>query len=91
MTRLPRAPELPWNYAISVVRGDCGDSWGLWDEDARVITLDPSLRVPAQARYIFLHEFDHAYADWKKWVRDHIGIQNPDGPAEELAGEDNDD
>jgi len=88
MKRLPRSFDLPGGYGITVVRGDAGlDTWGAWDPDTRTITLDRTLKNLAQARYIFLHEMEHAFTDWKKWVAAMVGIENPDGPVDEPAEE----
>lgn len=80
---IPKAVVLPYGYEITVVRGDCGDAWGLWDDATRTITLDPGLRKRSMARYILEHELEHAWVDWKKWVRQHMSVENPDGATEE--------
>ena len=95
MTRLPfglgRVPEsvaLPFDYTVTVLRVPVeGNAWGDWDSDTRTIRVDKGLRRHAQARYIFLHEMEHAWKDWLQYVATKVGVQSPDGPVDEPAEE----
>ena len=69
-----------------MVREDSEAEWGWWDDETQTIHLNSKL-TPPQARYIFLHEMDHAFKDWQRWVRKTIGVENPDGTPEETDDE----
>jgi len=94
MTRLPYGQGcvpaevmLPFDYKVTVLRVPVdGNAWGDWDPDTRTIRVDKTLRQYAQARYIFLHEMEHAWKDWLKYVATKVGIESPDGPVDEPAG-----
>lgn len=83
--RIPTTLLLPFGYDVRVVTGETGDAWGLWDDVERIIILDQTLKRPAQRRWVFEHEFEHAIIDRRKWVVKHIGTENPDGPVDEPA------
>jgi hypothetical protein len=79
---LPADFELPFGYAVTVTRVDPFDSWGEWEVEVQEMTIDRTLTRP-ESLEIFLHEIEHAFTDWKRWVRMRYPCKQPDPPANE--------
>ena len=66
--RIPSRVTFPWGYVVRVRQvppshPELEGSTGVWDVETRTIYLDKT--VPARhRRWKFVHELDHARADW---------------------------
>lgn len=74
--RIPHRVPLPWGYVVRVIEvpeksdelyDDEADTYGdgTWDVNARAIYLNKAATA-ARRRWVFVHEMDHAWADWKE-------------------------
>lgn len=86
---IPEAEMFPWGYVVWIkeVPPDAPElegTHGLWDVDTRTIYLDKTHPI-AEKRGCYIHEYDHAYNDWKLWAHQNMNIKLPEaheGPEE---------
>jgi hypothetical protein len=80
---IPKQPGFPFGYTVTVVQVPEDDPRleernGTWDVDTQTVYLNQAL-PPAERRGAFMHEYEHAYTDWKLWVAQNVPVKYPDG------------
>lgn len=85
--RTPERITFPYGYVVEIERVPLEGIFGDFDDETRTIRIAVALAEPRHVRYVLLHEMDHAFADWKHWVANHVPIENPHKPAEEPVEE----
>lgn len=92
MKKLPEEFEFPGGYVVGTRLRDPGtETWAEWDDETRTISIDRTVPL-AVKRWLYLHELEHAFADWRGWVADHFPVKapsepEPDSESEEIENE----
>ena len=79
---VPEAYLFPWGFLVRVECVNTDDpkldgAHATWDVETHTIYLDRTKPI-AELRGSFIHEFDHAYTDWKLWAKQNMNIKDPE-------------